>query len=112
MKNTIVTFIKDWFGLIAIVVAAVSGLGFTFSPPWARASDVTAMRQELLDVQKDMKTLNCTTLRVLLKGYRDDLREAEAELSVNPLSSTARRAKADAEAQIATITQQLRELCK
>ena len=109
MKINWLTIVKDWFGLLAIVIAAMGTIGLSVSTPWPARADVESIQQTVKEQQAQIKQQQCLILRVLLRGYQDDLDRAEDELSHNPASSSAKRDKIDAETQIASIMTQLRQ---
>ena len=102
-------FVKDWFGLVGVLLAVVAGLGFSFSPPWARAEDMSQLKEGLAETRKMVVDTSCLTLRVLIRNAKEDKDAAEKELAANPASTTALRAKAEAEAQIDDIKEQMRD---
>ena len=109
MKINWVTIIKDWFGLLAVVIAAVSAIGFSVSTPWPARADVESVQRQIQTQQLQIAQQQCLILRVLLHGYQDDLDRAEQELKDHPDLSSARRDKSNAEANIADIMNQLRK---
>jgi hypothetical protein len=104
----IVTIVKDWFGLLAVVIGLVSAIGFSVSTPWPARADVDAIQQQVIDAQRQIQQQGCLILRVLLRGYQEDLDRAEDELRTSPNSPSARRNKVEAETGIADITTQMR----
>jgi hypothetical protein len=108
MKINWLTIVKDWFGLLAVVIGLVSAVGFSVSAPWPAKADVESQQKQIDAQQKQIDQQQCLILRVLLRGYQDDLDRAEDELKTNPNSTSARRDKTSAEASIADITIQLR----
>lgn len=108
--ETIATFVKDGFGLIAVIIMVVTGLGFSMSPPWATASEIEEIRKEQTEMRQDLKNTTCLALRILLNDAQHDLERSEAELAANPTSAAALRAKRLAETQIAEIEAQLRDV--
>ena len=109
MKINWMTIIKDWFGLLAVVIAAISAIGFSVSTPWPARADVESVQRQIQTQQLQIAQQQCLILRVLLHGYQDDLDRAEEELKAHPDLSSARRDKANAEANIADIMNQLRK---
>lgn len=109
MKINWLAIIKDWFGLLAVVIGLVSAVGFSVSAPWPAKADVEAQQKQIDQQQKQIDAQQCLILRVLLRGYQDDLDRAEEELKANPDLASARRDKANAEASIADIMVQLRK---
>lgn len=107
--ESIVTFVKDGFGLLAMIVMGVTALGFSFSPPWATAGEIEEIKKEQAEFRRDLRNTTCLTLRVLLNDAQHDLERAEDELGESPASAAAQRAKRLAEAQIADIEEQIRE---
>ncbi len=41
----LVTLVKDWFGLVAVVIGLVSAIGFSVSAPWPAKADIKAFKQ-------------------------------------------------------------------
>lgn len=109
MKINWLTIVKDWFGLLAVVIGVVSAIGFSVSTPWPARADVESIQQTIKEQQIQIKQQQCLLLRVLLRGYQDDLDRAEDELSKTPGSNSAKRDKIDAETQIASIMSQMRQ---
>lgn len=109
MKINWMTLVKDWFGLLAVVIGIVSAIGFSVSTPWPAKADVEAIQQVVKEQQEQIKKQQCLILRVLLRGYQDDLDRAEEELAKTPASSSAKRDKVNAETQIASLMTQLRQ---
>lgn len=107
--ENVVTFVKDWFGLIGVIIVGVSSLGFSLSPPWATAGEIDALRQEQRELRQGLKNTTCLALRVLLNDAQNDLERAEHELEEAPTSTAAQRAKRLAEDQIEEIEAQLRD---
>lgn len=108
--ENVVTFVKDWFGLVGVIIVAVSSLGFSLSPPWATAGEIDALKQEQQQLRQDLRNTTCLALRVLLNDAKNDLERAEHELEESPASTAAMRAKRLAEAQIEEIEAQLRDV--
>ena len=108
MKINWLTLIKDWFGLIAVVLGLVSAVGFSVSAPWPARADVDAIQKSVEDMRQQMHDQQCLTLRVLLRSYQDALERAEDDLRKDPNSQSARRAKAESEGQITQLTESLR----
>jgi len=108
MKVPWLTIIKDWFGLVAVLIAAVSAVGFTVSAPWPAKAEVEAVQRTIEETQRQLSVQQCLILRVILRGYQEDLGRAEDDIEHDPTSSSAKRAKAAAEAGIADILAQLR----
>lgn len=104
----LVTLVKDWFGLMAVVIGLVSAIGFSVSAPWPAKADIEVIQQQVIDAQKQIQQQGCLILRVLLRGYQEDLDRAEEELRTNPGSNSARRNEVEAETGIADITTQMR----
>lgn len=104
-----VTFVKDWFGLIAVVMAVAAAIGFGVSTPWPARADVEKLEQIVRDTQTELKGLSCLTLKLLLRSYQDDLERANDDLAKNPNSVSAQRAKATAEQNIKDVLAQMRE---
>lgn len=109
MKINWLTIVKDWFGLLAVVIGLVSAIGFSVSTPWPARADVESIQKQIQVQQQQIEQQQCLILRLLLNGYQDDLDEAELELKDNPGSSSARRNKVTAEANIADVMNQLRK---
>lgn len=109
MKINWLSIVKDWFGLLAVVIGVVSAIGFSVSTPWPARADVENVQRQIETQQKQIDQQQCLILRVLLNGYQDDLDDAEEELKESPNSVSARRNKANAEASIADIMNQLRK---
>ena len=110
MKINWLGIVKDWFGLFAVLIAAVSAIGFTVSAPWPAKADVEAVQRSIEATQQQVAQQQCLILRVLLRGYQDDLSRAEDDIAHEPTSQSAKRSKAQAEAGIADILAQLRAL--
>lgn len=108
MKINWLALVKDWFGLLAVVIGLISAIGFSVSTPWPARADVEAVEKGLQEMQRTMHDQQCLTLRVLLRSYQDALERAEEDLRQDVKSLSARRAKADAETQIAQINESLR----
>lgn len=102
------TIVKDWFGLVAVVIGLVSAIGFTVSAPWPAKAEVEAVQRSIEETQKQLAAQQCLILRVLLRGYQDDLSRAEDDIARDPTSASAKRSKSAAEAGIADILAQLR----
>jgi hypothetical protein len=100
--------VKDWFGLVAVVIAAVSAIGFSVSAPWPAKAEVEAVQRTIEETQKQLAAQQCLILRVLLRGYQDDLQRAEEDIAHDPASNSAKRSKSTAEAGITDILAQLR----
>lgn len=109
MKINWLAIVKDWFGLLAVVIGLVSAIGFSVSTPWPARADVENVQKQIETQQRQIDQQQCLILRVLLNGYQDDLDDAEEELKQNPNSVSARRNKANAESNIADIMNQLRK---
>ena len=107
----IMTIVKDWFGLIGVLLVAVSAIGFSVSTPWPARADVENIQRQLGTVQDQIKSQNCLVLRLLLKSYEDELDQANAELKKNPDSFAAQKNKAEAETTIADIKAQIKTTC-
>lgn len=107
--DTAIQFVKDWFGALAVMIAAVSYIGFSVSVPWAKAEDITAVQQQVIELRRDLNEMSCLTLQVLLRGYQEDRDNADDELRLNQASPSARRAKIEAESRIASIVAQMRD---
>lgn len=109
MKINWLSIVKDWFGLLAVVIGIVSAVGFSVSTPWPARAEVERLKDQIEIQQTQIAQQQCLILRVLLHGYQDDLDRAEEELKEHPDLSSARRDKANAEANIADIMNQLRK---
>lgn len=108
MKFNLAAFIKDWFGLIAVVAGVVSAVGFSVSTPWPARADVEQIQKQVELQQQQITQQQCLILRVLLVNYQTQLERAQDDLAKNPESSSAKRDKTDAETQIASVTAQIR----
>ena len=111
-KMDIMTIVKDWFGLIAVLIAAVTAAGFTLSTPWPARAEVEAVQKQVSDLQKQLKNESCLVLKLLYKTYEDDKKTAEKDLEQNPNSVSAKKAKEDAEEAVKDIRDQIRASCK
>lgn len=109
--GSLMTIVKDWFGLIAVLVGALTFVGFSVSTPWPARADVEKITQDVQSIQSQVKDQNCLVLRLLLKSYEDDLELANKELAENPGSVSARNAKRDAEQTISDIKAQIKSTC-
>lgn len=107
----IMTIVKDWFGLFAVVFGALTFIGFSVSTPWPARADVDKITSDVQSIQSQVKDQNCLVLRLLLKSYEDDLETANDELAENPNSVSAKNAKRDAEQTIADIKAQIKSTC-
>ena len=76
MKINWLTIVKDWLGLVAVVIGLVTGIGFSVSAPWPAKADVEAVQRSIEATQKQVEQQQCLILRVLLRGYEDDLDRA------------------------------------
>ncbi len=94
------TFVKDWLGLVGVVVVAISAVGFSVSAPWPARAEMEAVHKELVVTQQQVKEQGCLILMVLLRSYKDDLEKATLELTSSPSSQSAKRQKQDAEVQV------------
>ena len=65
----LVTLVKDWFGLVAVVIGLVSAIGFSVSAPWPAKADIEVIQQQVIDAQRQIQQQGCLILRVLLRGY-------------------------------------------
>lgn len=104
------TIVKDWFGLAAILIGVVASVGFTVSAPWPAKAEVEAVQRTIEETQRQLAAQQCLILRVLLRGYQDDLGRAEDDIATDPDSTSAKRAKSAAEAGIADVLAQIRAL--
>ena len=109
MKINWLAIVKDWFGLLAVAITLMGTIGLSVSTPWPARADVESIQETVAQQQIQIKQQQCLILRVLLRGYQDDLDRAEDELTQNPASSSAKRDKIDAETQIASIMTQMRQ---
>jgi hypothetical protein len=109
--GSIMTIVKDWFGLIAVLVGALTFVGFSVSAPWPARAQVERITADLQNVQTQVKQQNCLVLRVLLKSYESDLETAEQELEDNPNSVTAKNNKRELLQTIADIKEQIKATC-
>ena len=107
----IMTVVKDWFGLFAVLIGVFTAIGFSVSTPWPARADVEKITADVQSIQSQVKDQNCLVLRLLLKSYEDDLDEANKELAENPNSTAAKNAKRDAEQTIADIKAQIKATC-
>ena len=108
MKDKLAVLVKDYFGLLAVILGVISAIGFSISTPWPAKADVEAIQRQIETQQRQINQQQCLMYHVLLKGYQNDLAQAEEELAITPTSASARRSKQDAESQIQSITAQMR----
>lgn len=107
----IMTIVKDWFGLFAVLFGALTFIGFSVSTPWPARADVEKITQDVQSIQGQVKDQNCLVLRLLLKSYEDDLQNAEDELETNPTSTAAKTNKREIEQTISDIKAQIKSTC-
>ena len=115
---------KDISGIIiafAALYSALTVLGVGFITPWPARAEVqqlqdkiTKLEQSIDQIKADLTKVviqndmqNCTMYRLLRDNYRNDLESAERELRKDPSASPARKQKADAEENIATMDAKL-----
>lgn len=111
-KFNLMTIVKDWFGLLAIIIAAVSAVGFSVSTPWPARADVETIQNEVTDLKKQVKSESCLVLKLLYKTYEDDKKQAEKDLIKNPESESAQKARDEAVDAMKDIKDQIRASCK
>jgi len=107
LKTNVSVFLKDYTGPIAIIVGIATTIGFSINTPWPARADVDKLRVQYETLQSEIEAQNCLILRVLLKGYEDDLETLETKLQTDPNNASLKRQRDNDQAQIIAIRQQM-----
>lgn len=107
IKANVAVFLKDYTGPIAILVGIATTIGFSINTPWPARAEVEALQNKYETMQSQIEAQNCLIMRVLLKGYEDDLEAVETKLQTNPNDASLKRQRDNDQAQITAIRQQM-----
>jgi t-SNARE complex subunit (syntaxin) len=107
LKTSVAVFLKDYTGPIAILLGVTTTIGFSINTPWPARAEVEKLQNEYQSLQTQIEAQNCMILRVLLKGYEDDLEAVETKLQTDPANASLKRQRDNDQAQIAAIRQQM-----
>lgn len=109
-------------GAFTAISAFIGGVLLFFSadlPPWAAQTRAQAIdkkvedqaiaaKQSIEEVKRDQSVMTRALLRLDRTYWEKQLEDAEKDLAANPTSAAAKKAKREAEAQIAYIDEQLK----